>query len=197
MEKVTFLLLHVDVHLRILHLAMSLPSRGQTRCLRLIYCMYPTLLLIILEENHSNYHRFRQYPNYSKTKPPPALADHFTPEVFAKSQDYGRDKAKFSLVSGIYTQLLETAILYFGGYAWAWGVAGSILSYFGYGPEYEVSEFLTSPLIEIVIFTFIRSPKVFCGVLCYSPCHPFPRFLWRFIVHSFLRRNTASTKPPP
>ncbi|KIJ40265.1 hypothetical protein M422DRAFT_32316 [Sphaerobolus stellatus SS14] len=82
----------------------------------------------------------RQYPNYSKTKPPPALANHFTADVFAKSQNYGRDKAKFSLVSGIYSQLLETAILFFGGYAWAWGAAGSVLAYFGYGPEYEIPQ---------------------------------------------------------
>lgn len=82
--------------------------------------------------------RWRQYPNYSKTKPPAALAEHFTSEVFTKSQAYGRDKAKFSLVSGLYSQVLETTIIYYGGYAWAWEVAGKVLSYFGYGPEYQV-----------------------------------------------------------
>jgi STE24 endopeptidase len=73
-------------------------------------------------------------------EPPPALADHFTPEVFAKSQAYGRDKAKFSLFTGIYSQILESAIIYFGGYAWAWGVAGKVLNKFGYGSEYQVNQ---------------------------------------------------------
>ena len=82
--------------------------------------------------------RLRQYPNYSKTEPPPALAEHFTPDVFAKSQAYGRDKARFSMFSGVFSQILETAILYYGGYAWAWEFAGKVLSYYGYGPEYQV-----------------------------------------------------------
>jgi STE24 endopeptidase len=86
--------------------------------------------------------RLRQYPNYSKTEPPAALAKHFTPDVFAKSQAYGRDKAKFSLVSGLYSQVLETAIIYYGGYAWAWDVAGKALGRLGYGPEYQVRNVL-------------------------------------------------------
>lgn len=94
-----------------------------------------------LNVRHSN--RIRQYPLYSKTSPPPALADHFTPDVFAKSQAYGRDKARFALVSGLYKQIFESAILHYGVYAWAWSVGGHILAKAGYGEEYEVCNHIT------------------------------------------------------
>ena len=87
--------------------------------------------------------RIRQFPLYNKTAPPPALADHFTPDVFAKSQTYGRDKAKFSFVSTIYKQLIDTVQLGSGlYYPWAWSASASILQLAGYGPEYQVSLFV-------------------------------------------------------
>jgi STE24 endopeptidase len=82
--------------------------------------------------------RLRQFPLYSKTAPPPALAEHFTPEVFQKSQAYGRDKAKFGLFSNLYKQTIDSLLLHVGFYAWAWTVAGDVMAKFGYGEEYEV-----------------------------------------------------------
>jgi STE24 endopeptidase len=80
----------------------------------------------------------RQFPLYSKKEPPAMLTAHFTPEVFEKSQKYGRDKAKFSLVSGFYKQCLDSTILHLGFYAWSWTIAGKLMSWAGYGPKYEV-----------------------------------------------------------
>jgi hypothetical protein len=87
---------------------------------------------------------FRQYPLYSKTEPPPVLAAHFAPgtDTFEKSQKYGKDKATFSIFSGLYKQCLDSAMIHFGFYAWAWTTAGRILARFGYGAEYEVSRAL-------------------------------------------------------
>ena len=82
--------------------------------------------------------RLRQYPLYSKKEPPKALAAHFTPEVFKKSQEYGKDKARYALVSGLLKQVLESLMLHYGIYAWGWDVAGRLLGMFGYGEEYEV-----------------------------------------------------------
>jgi len=81
----------------------------------------------------------RQYPLYSKTAPPPVLAEHFKPGEFEKSQKYGKDKAKFALLSGLYKQILDSLMIHYGTYAWSWAAAGSTIAYFGYGPEYEVS----------------------------------------------------------
>ncbi|CCO33594.1 STE24 endopeptidase [Rhizoctonia solani AG-1 IB] len=81
---------------------------------------------------------YRQFPNYSRPHPPAALKSHFTDEVFRKSQRYGKDKAKFGLISKLYSQLLETALIVFGSFPWAWKISGSLLAKFGYGPEYEI-----------------------------------------------------------
>lgn len=81
--------------------------------------------------------RLRQYPMYDKKSPPDALAHKFEPETFQKSQVYGRDKARFSLVSSAYDQTLEVLLLYFDAQAWAWTLAGSVLEKRGY-EGYEV-----------------------------------------------------------
>lgn len=82
--------------------------------------------------------RLRQFPLYSKTEPPPVLAEHFKPDTFVKSQAYGKDKAKFSLVSGLYKQVVDSAFLQYGLMAWSWKIGGNITALLGYGPEYEV-----------------------------------------------------------
>ncbi|CCL98879.1 uncharacterized protein FIBRA_00886 [Fibroporia radiculosa] len=101
--------------------------------------------------------RLRQYPLYSKTKPPPALAGHFTDEVFAKSQAYGKAKAKFSLVAGLYKQTLDSLLLHFGVYAWAWKAGGQLTGYFGYGPEYEILQSIT---FAFVLFFVSSIPSI-------------------------------------
>lgn len=80
----------------------------------------------------------RQYPLYSKTSPPEVLAEHFDGDAFQKSQNYGRDKAKFSLITGLLKQAIDSAILHYGLYASAWDLSGWIIAYFGYGSKYEV-----------------------------------------------------------
>ncbi|EAU83492.1 metalloendopeptidase [Coprinopsis cinerea okayama7 len=78
-----------------------------------------------------SYLLLRQYPLYSKTAPPPALKDSFEPGQFEKSQAYGKDKAKFALFSGLYKQLVDSLLLQFGFYAWAWRISGVLLSAVG------------------------------------------------------------------
>lgn len=80
----------------------------------------------------------RQFPLYSKTAPPSVLSAHFNQDTFQKSQNYGKDKAKFSLFSGLFKQCIDSALLHYGIYAWSWDVAGQGLARFGYGSEYEV-----------------------------------------------------------
>lgn len=83
--------------------------------------------------------RLRQYPLYSKTEPPAVLAAHFDAATFRNSQLYGRDKARFSLIAGLLKQAIDSAMLHYGFYAWAWDAAGRLIARFGYGSEYEVS----------------------------------------------------------
>ncbi|KAI0279546.1 peptidase family M48-domain-containing protein, partial [Russula aff. rugulosa BPL654] len=70
-----------------------------------------------------SYLLLRQYPLYSRLTPPAVLADHFTPQVFEKSQIYGKHKAKFSIISGLYKQFIDTLQLSsYMYYPWAWGL---------------------------------------------------------------------------
>ena len=91
------------------------------------------------EANELTLPRLRQFPLYSKTEPPAALKDHFKEEVFKKSQTYGKDKAKFSLISGLFKQVVDSILMQFGLVAWSWKAGGWIVGKLGYGPEYEVS----------------------------------------------------------
>jgi STE24 endopeptidase len=77
------------------------------------------------------------------------LASHFDPGVFEKSQNYGKDKAKFALFSGIFKQLLDSLMLQYGFYAWSWGLAGTVLAKAGYGAEYQVTliPLICAPLV--------------------------------------------------
>jgi STE24 endopeptidase len=63
------------------------------------------------------------------------LKGHFDQETFEKSQRYGKDKAKFSFVSGIYRQCIESALIHFDFYPWAWTAAGKLVLKLGYGGE--------------------------------------------------------------
>ncbi|KAH7103466.1 peptidase family M48-domain-containing protein [Auriculariales sp. MPI-PUGE-AT-0066] len=95
----------------------------------------------------------RQYPYFSKTTPPAALEPHINGQDFDKSQIYGRDKARFSFVSGLYRGALDQAILHYNLYPWAWEAAGKTLVHFGYGPEYEIPQ----SLVFCAIIYFISS----------------------------------------
>ncbi|KAF8595554.1 hypothetical protein BDV93DRAFT_574726 [Ceratobasidium sp. AG-I] len=53
---------------------------------------------------------FRQYPNYSRQRP---------------SARYGRAKARFQVVSKLYSQILETGMISLGAFPWVWNAAGS------------------------------------------------------------------------
>jgi STE24 endopeptidase len=97
------------------------------------------LPLCILIGSPKNFPRIRQYPLYSKKEPPASLKEHFEPGVFEKSQNYGKDKAKFALFSGLYKQILDSVMLQYGFYAWSWNAGGWLIAKGGYGPEYEVN----------------------------------------------------------
>ncbi|KAL0948416.1 hypothetical protein HGRIS_010997 [Hohenbuehelia grisea] len=99
----------------------------------------------------------RQYPLYSKTEPPAALAQHFSKDEFLKSQKYGKDKAKFSLFSGLYKQIIDSAFLHYGLYAWSWTAAGKITAKLGYGPEYEITQSL---FFAFVLFLLSSLPSI-------------------------------------
>lgn len=138
---------------------------------------------------HSPLNSLRQYPLYSKTTPPAVLADHFKPEVFEKCQKYGKHKAKFSIVSGLYRQVIDTVQLASGlYYPWAWKASGQLLGLAGYGPEYRVCPhgLLHGQLFEPTFLDF----SIGCLCLCLD-IHFHPSNFASWSISDLRPRGTA------
>ncbi|PGH15700.1 hypothetical protein AJ79_02294 [Helicocarpus griseus UAMH5409] len=71
---------------------------------------------------------FRQYKVLQQKKPPKVLAEEVSQSVFDKSQAYGRAKAKFSFVSGLYGQIQNLAFIYYDALPKLWAVTGLFLT---------------------------------------------------------------------
>jgi len=72
-----------------------------------------------------SYLSFRQYKVLQRTVRPKALEAEVDQETYDKSQAYGRAKAKFGFVSGLFSQAVEVAVLYGNVYPRLWAVTGS------------------------------------------------------------------------
>ncbi|KAH8804635.1 peptidase family M48-domain-containing protein [Xylogone sp. PMI_703] len=69
----------------------------------------------------------RQYQVLKQTSPPKVLKEEITQEVFEKSQAYGRAKEQFSIFSGLYGQIQNTAFIYFDVLPKLWNFTGDLL----------------------------------------------------------------------
>ena len=66
----------------------------------------------------------RQYKILQQTKAPKVLQEEVSQEVFDKSQAYGRAKAKFGFVAGLYGQLENLGFIYYDFLPKLWAVTG-------------------------------------------------------------------------
>ncbi|KAL1958752.1 hypothetical protein VTO42DRAFT_3871 [Malbranchea cinnamomea] len=66
----------------------------------------------------------RQYKVLQRTKPPKVLEGEVSQEVFDKSQAYGRAKAKFNFISGLYGQIQNLGFIYYDVLPKLWGLTG-------------------------------------------------------------------------
>ncbi|KAN0090266.1 putative CAAX prenyl protease 1 [Hyaloscypha variabilis] len=101
----------------------------------------------------------RQYQVLRQTRPPKVLENEVSQEVFDKSQAYGRAKAKYSLFSGLYGQIQNTAFIYYDVLPKLWALTGSWLLRFA--PERfsgEISHSIVFVLTFIVIQQVLSLP---------------------------------------
>ncbi|PWY86144.1 CaaX prenyl protease Ste24 [Aspergillus heteromorphus CBS 117.55] len=70
----------------------------------------------------------RQYKVLQQTKPPKVLEGEVSQKVYDQSQSYGRAKAKFGLVAGLYGQIQNLAFIYGDVLPKLWGVSGLLLA---------------------------------------------------------------------
>lgn len=96
----------------------------------------------------------RQYQVLKQTKPPKALRGEVSQEVFDKSQAYGRAKAKFGFVSGLYSQVQNYSIIYYDVLPKLWALTGLWVAH--YVPERYSGE-IVHTLIFFFVFNIINS----------------------------------------
>ncbi|OAA56384.1 CaaX prenyl protease [Cordyceps fumosorosea ARSEF 2679] len=69
----------------------------------------------------------RQYRVLQATKPPAVLAKEIPQDTFDKSQAYGRAKARFGLVSGLWSQIQNFAFIHYDVLPKLWSLTGDWL----------------------------------------------------------------------
>lgn len=87
-----------------------------------------------------------------KNKPPKVLEQQVSQEVYDKSQAYGRAKAKFEFVSGLYGQIQNIAFIHFDVLPKLWSWSGDLLLRFA--PARFTGE-ISHSIMFVLAFTFI------------------------------------------
>ncbi|CEJ59365.1 Putative CAAX prenyl protease [Penicillium brasilianum] len=101
----------------------------------------------------------RQYKVLQKTKAPKVLEGEVTQKVFDQSQAYGRAKAKFGFVSGLYGQIQNLVFVYGDVLPKLWGVAGFVLArYFPDRFQGEISQTLVFIFGFNILSTILSLP---------------------------------------
>ncbi|RAL68089.1 hypothetical protein DID88_008807 [Monilinia fructigena] len=126
----------------------------------------------------------RQYQVLKQTRPPKVLSNEVSQEVFDKSQAYGRAKAQFGFVAGLYGQIQNTAFIYFDVLPKLWDFTGSWL--LRLAPTRftgEISHSIAFVLTFIgQMLAFTLTPPILAGFLTIiqKTGHQFFYYLWLF-----------------
>lgn len=90
---------------------------------------WKTIVLYLLIGVHAfeTYLSVRQYRCYSYPSPPLSLVKHVDHETFKKSQEYGRDKARFAFLVNAWGLLESLLIIKYDFLAIMWTWSGQIL----------------------------------------------------------------------
>ncbi|KAK7397676.1 zinc metalloprotease [Neonectria punicea] len=101
----------------------------------------------------------RQYRILQKPSPPAVLSKEVSQEVFDKSQAYGRAKAKFEIVSGLWSQIQNIAFIHFDVLPKLWSWSGDLLLKFAPARfSGEISQSIVFVLSFMVIGQILRLP---------------------------------------
>ena len=102
----------------------------------------------------------RQYGVLKRTKVPKVLEAEISQETYDKSQDYGRAKARFSLVNGLWGQLQNLAFIHFDVLPKMWSWAGDLLLRFApAGFRGEISQSIVFVLAFVLLNQALSLPS--------------------------------------
>ncbi|KAI0472103.1 peptidase family M48-domain-containing protein [Xylariaceae sp. FL0804] len=95
----------------------------------------------------------RQYQVLKNKTPPKVLQQEVSQEVYDQSQDYGRAKAKFGFVKGLYGQIQNIAFIHFDVLPKLWSWTGSLLLRFA--PARFTGE-ISHSIVFVLAFVLIQ-----------------------------------------
>lgn len=99
------------------------------------------------------YLAYRQYGVLCNRKRPRALENEVDQQTFDKSQAYGRAKAKFGFISGLFDQIKHILTIWYL-YPWAWSLAGTWVA--RYAPARFSGE-ITQSLVLMYALSFVET----------------------------------------
>ncbi|OTB13687.1 hypothetical protein K445DRAFT_319904 [Daldinia sp. EC12] len=100
----------------------------------------------------------RQYGVLKKTKPPKVLEKEVSQDVYDKSQEYGRAKAKFGFVKGLWGQIQNIAFIHFDVLPKLWSWTGGLLRFAPARFTGEISHSIVFVLTFILIQQVLSLP---------------------------------------
>ncbi|CAK9296583.1 unnamed protein product [Gordionus sp. m RMFG-2023] len=101
----------------------------------------------------------RQRNVYKTSKTiPDELKDVISPETFEKSRKYKLDTSKYGIIHTLFDQILDTSLLAVAAFPFLWNVSGKIMSKYGYGSHYEITQSLIFTGILYIITYAINIP---------------------------------------
>ncbi|KAL8764403.1 MAG: hypothetical protein Q9184_000108 [Pyrenodesmia sp. 2 TL-2023] len=105
---------------------------------------------------------FRQYKILQQTRPPKTLEGEVNQETFDKSQAYGRAKAQFGAISGVYSQIQNFGTIYYDLLPRLWDLTGVwLVRYLPKGFTGEITHTLIFFFAYNLITTIINLPVAY------------------------------------
>ncbi|RDA93023.1 hypothetical protein CP533_0733 [Ophiocordyceps camponoti-saundersi (nom. inval.)] len=95
----------------------------------------------------------RQYQVLQQTKPPAVLAKEVSKETFDKSQAYGRAKARFELINGLWAQVQNVAFVQMDVLPLLWDWCGGLVS--SYAPAWLSGE-IGHSIVFVYVFILLQ-----------------------------------------
>ncbi|ORY23813.1 peptidase family M48-domain-containing protein [Naematelia encephala] len=96
----------------------------------------------------------QQLKQYDIKVIPTELVEHLPRETFDKSQAYGRDKTRYSLIKKVFDQILSVLLIQFGLFTKMWDWSGVCITKLGLSDD----RIITRSLIWTIIYVAISTP---------------------------------------
>lgn len=142
--------------------------------------------VVYLWETYLSSRQRKVYQKY--TTVPSALEGVLDQETFEKARLYQIDKSNFGFWSGLYSQVEATGILLAGGLPYLWALAGRVISRYGFGREYEITQSIMFTVLAMLFSTFTSLPWTLYGTFVIEQRHGFNKQTPGFFVKDQIKK---------